>query len=447
MVYLENFALFYTMEDKAEQYFPTYKFQKESRDALLIEFAEAQQIANSQTKIYGQVANILLAITTLSIPYFFNQSAETNSSAIGFLQKHGIIFSLFLTLFGAILLRYFVDLQKQITINARKVVTLRTLLGIDYGHIHLTLPDWRVEGASNPFAIKYFNGWFRFESLPFWILLIGLNFIWYLICHDRTIFLFPFLSIKFPWLLGGGITLILYYFTFRDNLNDRHETFYFRLVSFFSKHILRLPLVDNTEYIIYRAKLSYLEIDRLKINYEAVKKILVEIEDNTFYKNNGISTKSIGRAFLSQFKFVRKRKNWAESGASTLTMQLARSLFITRSKYKLPRKLLEILLSFWITKTFSKEEIIKMYIGAVRFDKGVFGLSAAKRHFFYFNLELKEFSNEQAFFLVERLSNVSATYNKTRIEALLKRVSLEIDKEELFKLYSIQQLAGKIKEI
>jgi penicillin-binding protein 1A len=52
------------MDNKADQYFPTYKFLPESRDALLIEFAEAQKIANSQTKIYGQVANILLAITT-----------------------------------------------------------------------------------------------------------------------------------------------------------------------------------------------------------------------------------------------------------------------------------------------------------------------------------------------------------------------------------------------
>lgn len=49
------------MDSKAEQYYPTYTFKPENRDVVLLGFEEAQKIANGQTKVYGQVTNILLA--------------------------------------------------------------------------------------------------------------------------------------------------------------------------------------------------------------------------------------------------------------------------------------------------------------------------------------------------------------------------------------------------
>jgi len=47
------------LDSKAEQYYPTYTFKPENRDVVLLEFEEAQKIANGQTKVYGQVTNIL----------------------------------------------------------------------------------------------------------------------------------------------------------------------------------------------------------------------------------------------------------------------------------------------------------------------------------------------------------------------------------------------------
>lgn len=58
------------MEKKAEQYYPTYVFKAENRDIVLLEFEEAQKIANTQTKVYGQVANVLIAVITILIPFF-----------------------------------------------------------------------------------------------------------------------------------------------------------------------------------------------------------------------------------------------------------------------------------------------------------------------------------------------------------------------------------------
>lgn len=421
------------IENKAEQYYPTYRAK--NRDVLLIEFEEAQKIANGQTKIYGQVTNILLAIATFAFTFLFNVENKNKVSDFSFVYSNSLIFTLILFIFGAILLRYFVDLQKQITINARKVVTLRTMLGIDYGHIQLTLPNWRVEGATNPFVIKYFNGWLVFKSMPFWVLTITMNVIWWLTAYDTNSVLFYFGNLVFilKWYLGNIIITLIYLYVFRINLNDRHETTYLHFVKFLSS-ICRVKLVDNFEYIIYRAKLSFIELDRLKVNYEKLKSILVDIEDKSFYTNSGISFKSLFRAGLSRFKFFRTRYGFIQNGGSTITMQLSRSLFIISRQKKYLRKLFEILLSLWLNNQFKKDDILKFYIGSVRYEKGILGLSNAIKYFFG-DLKQKILTEEEAFFLIERLSNISSKVNWKRIDYLKSRTKIGIDSEKLNAIY------------
>jgi penicillin-binding protein 1A len=432
------------VDKKAEQYYPTYK--ADHRDVLLIEFEEAQKIANGQTKVYGQVTNILLAVATFAFTFLLDQNDKKSSKVLTLLFSNSISFSIILFLFGAIILRYFVDLQKQITINARKVVVLRTLLGLDYGHIHLTLPDWRVEGATNPFVIKYFNGWLNFKTMPFWLLTITVNSIWWLTTKD-----IPTLSItlwtgilKLPWIIGNVLFSLTYLLVFRRNLNDRYETTYLNFVEIFC-FIFKVKLIDNFEYIIYRAKLSYLELDRLKVNYEKFIKVLVDIEDNDFNSNIGISFKSLLRGFLSRFKIIRNKTGYIQHGGSTITMQLTRSLFIPSNQNKYLRKITELLLSLWLTRQFSKGEILKLYVASVRFESGVLGLSNAIKHFFG-DLKAKELTSEEAFFLVERLSNITSTVNCDRISHLLTRTKVEIDENKLIQIYKGQIKCGRLKK-
>lgn len=426
------------METKAEQYYPTYKAEK--RDVLLLEFEEAQRIANGQSKIYGQVTSILLAIVAFSFTFILNKenvNAE-NSEAQTLILSNSILFCVVIFVFGAFLLRYFVDLQKQITINARKVITLRTLLGLDYGHIHLTLPNWRVEGATNPFAIKYFNGWLDFRTAPFWVITIFVNGIWFLVASNN----FPILLIE--WYFGNIVIVIVYLRVFRKNLNDRHETIYLNFVKTICS-VLRIKLVDNFEYTLYRAKLAYIELDRLKIDYKALKDILVDIEDNTFYKNNGVVFKSLFRGFLSRFELFRKRFNLIENGGSTITMQLARTLFIPPKQSPYLRKIAEILLSLWLNAQFTKDEILKLYVASVRYEKGVSGLAAAINYFFG-NIKEKKLSNEESFFLVERLSNISSTVDCERVSHLTTRTKVKIDINELEKVYNTQTQSKRLRK-
>ncbi|RKS03198.1 biosynthetic peptidoglycan transglycosylase [Flavobacterium sp. 102] len=421
------------MDSKAEQYYPTYNFKPENRDIVLLEFEEAQKIANGQTKVYGQVTNVLIVIITVLVPLFFSQNDDEVKENLSIIKSNSLIFSLILIAFGGILLRYFVELQRQITINAKKVVSLRTMLGLDYGNIHLTIPNWRVEGATNPFVIKYFNGWFVFQSVPFWVLTIGLNVIWWLATKEKELYEVSFHCPEINWYFGNIAITVWYLFIFRRPLNEQHETAYLNFVKLISS-IFRIKLLKNFEYILYRAKLSSIELDRLKVNYSKLKLILIDIEDKNFNSNSGISLKSLIRGFLSRFKYFRNKYNFIQHGGSTITMQLCRTLFIPSNQNKYFRKIIEILLSHWISKQFTKNEILNIYISSVRYEKGVNGLSDAIKYFFG-ELNKKDLNNEEAFFLVERLSNVTSTVNWERIKHLTNRTSINIDEKKLKSIY------------
>ncbi|MCC8360611.1 biosynthetic peptidoglycan transglycosylase [Salinimicrobium sediminilitoris] len=434
------------MDNEAEQYYPTYNFKPENRDVVLLEFEEAQKIANGQTKVYGQVTNILLAVVTVLIPLFFNLDKK-NNHAFNLIKENALFFSTIIFLFGALLLRYFVDLQKQITINGRKVVTLRAMLGLDYGRIHLTLPNWRVEGATNPFAIKYFNGWLMFQSMPFWVLAIGVNAIWWLTTNDRTAFpvtINDTIIFRVPWLTGNFIISIAYLLVFRRNLNDTHETSFLNIGRFLA-NLIRYHLIDNFEYVIYRAKLEVVEMSRLNVNFENLKSILIDIEDKSFYSNKGVSIKAIIRGSLSQIKPFRKAFRLIESGGSTITMQLARTLFIPSNQNKYLRKFFEIWIALWLQRKFTKKEILDLYVVSVRYDYGVMGLSKAIKHF-YGDIKRKKLTPEESFVLVERLSNVTGTHRQDRIDFLISKSTVKLDSGKINIIYKTLKEQGKIKK-
>ncbi|WP_217808009.1 biosynthetic peptidoglycan transglycosylase [Halomonas sp. CSM-2] len=184
---------------------------------------------------------------------------------------------------------------------------------------------------------------------------------------------------------------------YRISLLDVHETsrlLFYRLLA----KVIGLALVENIEYIIYRAKLSFHETDRLEINTQEIKKFLIFIEDRQFYSHNGINYRSIARGILSLIK-IKPR-----SGGSTIVQQVIRTLFISDLQKTYRRKFIELSLAPWLTNTFSKDTILNIYISAVRFERGCFGIVEAMEYF-WCKVE-KNPNNAQAFFLIERVSNV-----------------------------------------
>jgi len=113
-----------------------------------------------------------------------------------------------------------------------------------------------------------------------------------------------------------------------------------------------------------------------------VWKAFVAVEDRRFFHHWGVEPLSIFRAVL-----VNLRAGRVVQGASTITQQLARNLFLTQER-SLRRKIQEALLAVELERHFSKEEILERYLNLIYFGHGVYGVKAAAK--FYFGKELSE---------------------------------------------------------
>ena len=103
---------------------------------------------------------------------------------------------------------------------------------------------------------------------------------------------------------------------------------------------------------------------------------LLTTEDRQFYEHSGIAMKGILRAILKNLIEGR----YAE-GASTITQQLAKTLFLTPRK-AIARKLREAILSFQLEQRYTKNEILTLYLNQVYFGNGAYGVEAAAHTFF-----------------------------------------------------------------
>ncbi|MFQ6032611.1 MAG: penicillin-binding protein 1A, partial [Candidatus Zixiibacteriota bacterium] len=108
---------------------------------------------------------------------------------------------------------------------------------------------------------------------------------------------------------------------------------------------------------------------------------LLATEDRRFFKHWGVNLLALARAFWHNLWEWR----WAQ-GASTITQQLARTLFLTPEK-TISRKIKEILTAMKIERNYSKEEILEMYLNQCYFGKGAYGVQAAALLYFNKNVE------------------------------------------------------------
>jgi hypothetical protein len=99
-------------------------------------------------------------------------------------------------------------------------------------------------------------------------------------------------------------------------------------------------------------------------------------EDGAFLHHRGFNHFAIRNALVANLKarrFVR--------GASTITMQLAKNLFLTREK-TMSRKLEELILADYLEQVFTKQEMMELYLNIIEFGPKVYGVTAAAAHYF-----------------------------------------------------------------
>jgi len=105
-------------------------------------------------------------------------------------------------------------------------------------------------------------------------------------------------------------------------------------------------------------------------------KAIISIEDRRFYRHAGLDVK---RNFGALIKDIQVRR--LAQGASTITQQLARNLFLTPKKTVI-RKLKEIFLALQIERRYTKEEILELYLNQIPFGSGAYGAGAAAEIYF-----------------------------------------------------------------
>ena len=119
---------------------------------------------------------------------------------------------------------------------------------------------------------------------------------------------------------------------------------------------------------------------RIVVNYNDFAPILreavISIEDKTFESHAGINFFRIGGALFHDL-----RAHGRAQGASTLTMQLARNLFLSSERTAI-RKLQEAYLSIQIERSFTKEQIFTLYGNQIYLGSGMYGFEAASGYYF-----------------------------------------------------------------
>ncbi len=102
----------------------------------------------------------------------------------------------------------------------------------------------------------------------------------------------------------------------------------------------------------------------------------VAIEDRRFYEHPGFDAIGIARAVMTDIS-----KGRTAEGASTITQQLVRNLFLTQDQ-TVERKTREVLLAVQLEQRYSKRQILALYLSRVYFGSGAWGIEAASRRFF-----------------------------------------------------------------
>jgi penicillin-binding protein 1A len=131
---------------------------------------------------------------------------------------------------------------------------------------------------------------------------------------------------------------------------------------------------------------------RIIVQYDDLPKVLrdalISIEDKDFDKHWGVNFWRVLGAAYHDFRAHRGKE-----GASTLTMQLSRNLFLSQDR-TLGRKFQEIMLSLQIERRFTKQQILTMYCNQIYLGHGVYGFEAASQ--FYFNKRARDLTLSEA---------------------------------------------------
>jgi monofunctional biosynthetic peptidoglycan transglycosylase len=152
--------------------------------------------------------------------------------------------------------------------------------------------------------------------------------------------------------------------------------------------------------VVPQAEIAWLPYDRIS---PQLVRAVVAGEDPHFFQHNGFDWEALQAAAATNVEQLRYAR-----GASTVTQQLAKNLFLSPSKNP-TRKLHEALITWELEHTLDKPRIMEIYLNVIEWGDGIYGVENAARH--YFNTSASELTEEQAAFLCAIIPNPRDTYN------------------------------------
>lgn len=169
---------------------------------------------------------------------------------------------------------------------------------------------------------------------------------------------------------------------------------------------LRKQNPKKTAFMEYREKEWKEKGKRIRINQiwaplsnmspYLIKAVLIA-EDDNFWRHEGFDYGAIQKAIEKDIKTMKFK-----FGGSTVSQQLARNLYLSPSKDPL-RKIREAFITWRMEKVLSKRRILELYLNAVEWGEGIFGIEAASRH--YYGKSSSELTAQEASRLAAVLPN------------------------------------------
>jgi len=123
----------------------------------------------------------------------------------------------------------------------------------------------------------------------------------------------------------------------------------------------------------YRENREYVALEEIP---EPTRLAVLAIEDDRFYLHPGVDVRALMRATWRNLRAGELRE-----GGSTITQQLARSLYLSRRR-SVTRKIAEMLLALELERRLTKDEILERYLNQVYFGQGAYGIEMAARVYF-----------------------------------------------------------------
>lgn len=219
-----------------QQYFKLVQIEENKKDIFIEEYKEtAQKIHYEEKSFYNFLVFLLISYSTY-IFFIFKESENIIKSLNIECNVFYILFLISTIIFSHGIVNILSTKNNDVVYSLRKMIMLRSALGVDYANVSFVIPQRMIQGAVNPFVIKPYPGLLSNVGLPICLLCIVMYIITY--SSMKNIFIYNSSLIYFIiYDIGFKVSInFLEYFIFYSSCFNS----FFLLYRFYKKHLFKI---------------------------------------------------------------------------------------------------------------------------------------------------------------------------------------------------------------